>query len=448
MTPLSDAAARFCERLIAQRQADDRLPGLAAAVVRDGVRVWEAGIGLANLGDPAAAPTSDTQFLIGSITKTFTAVMVLQLRDAGTLGLDDLLSDHLSDQPRTGVTLRRLMSHTSGLRREPLGHVWESLEMPPVDDLLRNLDQVPGVLPAGRAFHYSNLAYALLGQVVARYCAGGWDTAVVDLLLRPLHMSRTTTAQVAPAATGMFVDPFSDHATAEPVPDYQALRPAAGLWSTTADLGRWAAFLAEPDPAVLSPDTLDEMSEVGVIRDGRHWNLGWGLGLQLDRRDCGVLVGHNGSMPGFLAGLAVHRPSKIGAVVLTNTTAGTDPQAIAGDLIEAILDLDPPLPKPWRPAPPPPAELDGVLGRWWSEGVEITIRYVAGRLEAKATGAPSDEPPATFTSVGTDQYRATSGRDRGELLQIVRDGSGAPTKLYLATYPYHRRPLAVRQLPR
>src|SRR5206468_9628491 len=128
--------------------------------------VWADTVGLAD--DTGRESTPDTQYRIGSITKTFTAAAVLLLCEDGGLALDDPIERHLPDARFGGLTLRRLLAHSSGLQREPPGEVWETLDFPKGDELLARLADAELVLPAGERWHYSNLAYALLGEVVAR----------------------------------------------------------------------------------------------------------------------------------------------------------------------------------------------------------------------------------------------------------------------------------------
>jgi hypothetical protein len=143
-------------------------------------------------------------------------------------------------------------------------------------------------------------------------------------------------------------------------------------------------------------------------------------------------------MPGFLTAIAVGRAERIGGVVLTSTSAATEPEEIAIALCERALELDPPPPEPWEPGEAPPEELVGVAGRWWSEGEEFVFRFRKGRLEAKIPRLPL--PPGVFERVERDLYRTVARRERGELLRLVRDESGAVVKLYWATYPFTRTP--------
>lgn len=434
------SAAEACLRLVRDKQAERRLPSISATVFRGAERVWYGAAGSAVL-DPATPPTEDTQYRIGSITKTFTAVLVMQLRDAGRLDLDDRIGAFLPDLAHDAPTIRRLLSHLSGLQREPAGDVWESLVPPTRDELIDNAAAAELLLPPNRRWHYSNLAYALLGELVARLSGDTWENVLQARLLDPLGLTRTTHAPVAPYAQGYFVDPYADRATPEPVLEMRGTASAAQLWSTPVDLARWGAFLAKPDPAVLSEDTLAEMTHLHAMADETAWTLAWGLGWMLFRRDATVLVGHTGGMPGHLAALAVSRKDGVGAVVLCNNSAAFEPGPFAFDLVTTWLENDPNPATPWAPGPAVPPGVEGVLGTWWTEGTEFVFSWREGRLHAQPAGAPAAMPPAVFEPAGDDAFKTVSGREQGEWLRVVRDAEGNVRKMYWATYPLTRNPL-------
>ena len=183
----------------------------------------------------------------------------MQARDDGLLDLDDPISAHLDVPAHGDATIRRLLSHTAGFQREPYGDVWDTLVAPDAAGLLAELDRAERVLPNARRFHYSNLAVAVLGQLVARLRGGTWATVLRERILEPLGLAATTVEPPAEAVVGYLVDAYSDAARPEPQLDLGGVGPAAQLWSTAADMARWAAFLAAPeivDPggAVLAPD--------------------------------------------------------------------------------------------------------------------------------------------------------------------------------------------------
>ncbi len=143
----SAATAQDLQRRLRDLQRSARAPGIAAAIVRDGALTWSDSAGLADV-DGGVVPTLDTQYAIGSITKTFTAVLLLQLRDLSRLHLDDRLGEHLRGVAHGDVTLRSLLAHLSGLRREPAagpgGEIWETLQDPGRDELVAGSSEPAG----------------------------------------------------------------------------------------------------------------------------------------------------------------------------------------------------------------------------------------------------------------------------------------------------------------
>ncbi len=421
-------------RLVAAAQAE-RIPSVAAAVVRNGEIVFSDAVGIA---EPGRDATPDDQYRIGSISKTFCAAAVMQLRDAGELGLDDPLTAYVPESAE-GPSIRRLLSHSAGLEREPKGEIWETLKPPTRDEFLAQLSDVENVLEPGRRFHYSNLGFALLGELVRRVAGQPFEDYVDERILRPLGMERTTWRATTPYAKGYFVDPYDERLLPEADMEPGATQSVGGLWSTVGDLARWAAFLADPDPAVLKPETVDEMASVQIMADA-GWKGAYGLGLQLMRDGERIYAGHGGAMPGFLAGLAVARVDKAGAAVLTNTSAGARPNALAMSLVAKSLELDPAESALWVPRDEAPEALRPLLGRWWSEGHEFVFFCRDGKLHARLDPPVAGSEPAVFEPAGDDHFRTVGGLEDGEWLRVVRDEHGAVTKLYWATYAFTRNP--------
>jgi CubicO group peptidase (beta-lactamase class C family) len=431
------APERF-RRLVLEAQSAGRLPSLSAAVFRAGELVWSDAVGLGDV-EQRIEVTADTQYAVASITKTFTAAALLQLRDEGNLDLEDPLSRHLPEAAHGTPTLRRMLSHASGLQREPPGEIWETLEFPDEEELLRGLEEAEQVLPPAAAWHYSNLAYALLGHVVARVSSVPFRDYVQDRLLGPLGLERTTWGPTPPAALPYFVEPYSDAVRREPVLGLGGKSGESGLYSTVGDLARWGAFLCDPDESVLAESSVSEMHDLQVMAEA-DWTRGWGLGIELWRRGDRIFGGHTGGFPGFLSILLYSRRERIGAVLLANTSRWAKLSATGLDLAEAALEELPPELEPWAPEEPPPDEILPLLGRWWSEGDEVIFGWRRGKLEARLAAAPPEREPSVFEPEGEDRFRTVSGRERGELLRVVRDDAGGVVRLYWATYPFTRAP--------
>ena len=415
------------------------MPGVSAAVFRGRDVVWERALGLADVGRGEAV-TAEHTFRIGSITKTFTAILVLQLREESKLSLDDELRAHVAEAP-AGPTVRHALAHLSGIQREPPGEIWETLRPPSREELLAGLAEAEQVLAPGERWHYSNLAYGLLGEIVARLHERPYREVLQERVLDLLGLEHTALEPLAPVATGYYVHPWSDAASVEPDVEMTEATAALGqLWSTTGDLARFGAFLAEGDDAVLAKPMLDEMARVAVMADQDAWTVAWGLGLGLYRRGDRVYAGHGGAMPGFLASLVVSRRSGFGAVVLTNSSAGAKVETLALDLAEAADSLAPPAPVAWAPDEGAPADVAPLLGAWWTEANELRVTWRDGRLRAELLSGSPWNRRCAFAREGDDRWRCIEGRERGELLRVVRDEAGTPVKLYFATYPCTRQP--------
>ncbi|HYJ67584.1 MAG TPA: serine hydrolase domain-containing protein [Nocardioidaceae bacterium] len=418
-------------REVAEVQSATRQPSLVVGVVRSGALVWTSARGR-HAGDTAAGP--DLQYRIGSLTKTMTAIAVLQCRDEGLLDLDAPIGSMLSDEtPFAATPIRRLLSHSGGLPAEPEGPWWERHDGSDFDDLAARVGKQELVLPAGQRFHYSNLAYGLLGELVGRLRGTSWWDVVRTRLLKPIGMRRTTYSPTTPHAQGYSVHPWSGRLDEEPHTDTGAMAPAGQLWSTVEDLARYAAFWLDPDPAVLAPATAEEMRiPVGGGPDS-GLDMAWGLGLELSGGT--TRFGHGGSMPGFLACLAIDPDERIAAVTLSNGTRGGTP-TLAHTLLDIVAEREPRLSGEWVPEP----TIDGadeLLGPWYWGNTPFTLVVRDGMLMLDA-GRPARS--SRLEPVGHDEWRGRDAYFAGESLRVVRREDGTISHLDLATYTLTRTP--------
>ncbi|MEU6016223.1 serine hydrolase domain-containing protein [Streptomyces sp. NPDC047515] len=420
---------------IATAQSEGRAPSLVAAVQRQGQIVWSGSRSCVD----GHAPDADTQFRIGSITKTFTAVLVLRLRDEGLLDLDDPLEKHLPGSGVGGITVHQLLGHSAGLGAESPAPWWERTPGTLRPELADVLGEQPRMHTPGHRHHYSNPGYTLLGALIEKVRGESWAEVLRSEILEPLGMHRTSLQPHAPHAGGWAVHPWADAMLPEPAEDLGLMAPAGQLWSTTGDLLRFAAFLVEGDDRVLCGASVEQMREPSAPTESGAWDSAYGLGVQCARNDGRTLFGHTGSLPGFLAALWFSVEDDVTAVVLTNTTSGPLIGDVAADLVKIVAEAEPRIPEPWRPLPEVDAELLALTGPWYwgtranilrltsDDGLELQPLRGSGR-GARFTA----QPDGTWT--GLDGYYA------GETLRVVRTGDGSVSHLDLGSFVFTREP--------
>jgi D-alanyl-D-alanine carboxypeptidase len=213
------------------------------------------------------------------------------------------------------------------------------------------------------------------------------------------------------------------------------MAPAGQVWSTIADLARYNAFLGAGHPDVLASEWLELAAhpQSGDRHDGLA--SAYGLGFQLGAGGSGMVVGHTGSMPGFLAACFVDRPRRTGAVVLTNATTGVSPGGLATRLLEELEACEPTLPTPWRPTTTVPPELADALGVWHWGNSPFTFALEGGELVGRKDG----ELRYRFRLV-EGRLVGVQGYHAGETLHVVRRDDGSVSHLDIATFIYTRVP--------
>lgn len=396
---------------LARAQHDGRLPTVAACTFDRARETWRGAV-----GGPA-----DGQYRIGSITKTLTAVLVLQCRDEGLLDLADPIGRFVPETGYAAATVADLLAHLSGMQSEPVGPWWERSPGGSFDALVAANDGSGRVAGPGEWFHYSNLGFALLGEAVARLRGEPWWSLVSARLLAPLGMDSTSYAPGAGALPGRSVRHFTGQLDPEPHTDTGAMAPAGQAWSTLDDLVTWGRFLIAGHPDVLAAATVTEMA---VPRCP-----GYALGLQVVPTPTRALVGHTGTMPGFQAGLYVDRAAGTGVALLTNATTGITVPRLAVDLLDEV-PAEPPA-GPWVPTGELPADVAALVGLWFWGNSAYELRLSNGGLDLHdlVRGVRAER-----FERGGDGWVGVAGYHRGERLHV------AERRLTCATFVYTQAP--------
>jgi CubicO group peptidase (beta-lactamase class C family) len=321
---------------------ENRASGIAAAVVRGNDTLLLKGYGKADVEWNIPMPT-DAVFEIGSITKQFTAVAILQLRDSGKLSLDDDIKKWLPDFDTRGnkVTLRRLLDHTSGIKgitEMPEFGLLSSNSRWPRDSAYALIKKYPFEFTTGDAQIYNNSAFWLLGLVVEKASGGTYEDYIEKKIFEPLGMKRSMycnssenierrahgyqlqNGMVRRAPTNVHTWPFA----------------AGSLCSTAGDLVTW--LRAVHGGKVLSSKSYAELITPAKLNDGTVLRYGMGLAVYKDSRGLNT-IGHGGGISGFTSEASWYPDAQAAVVVLMNCNCSIDPGAVGGELAAELLPI-------------------------------------------------------------------------------------------------------------
>jgi len=434
----------------------NRLPGAAVGVVEGGELVFSAGLGFADLATQCH-PDTATLYRIASVTKTFTGTAIMQLRAAGQLQLDDPAVWFLPELkgaaarfgPIEAITIRRLLSHESGLRSEPPGTDWSipRFEGDPARTLA-HVDEIATVIPPNRQLKYSNLGYQLLGEIIARLGGTSYTDYVSEKILQPLGMVSTGFEPLprhlaARAATGYLGRRFSDELEVAPV--MPPIFAEGGLWSCVEDLSRWICLQLDAhrnavgdspgtEGPVLRAEDLREMHRPRYLADD-EWTSAWGISWRAVRRNEVIWIQHSGSLPGYRTNVCFEPRSGIGAIALINGVGDSAELAmglasIARDAARAP-ELKPPLAMPPRYRP--------LLGVYRGLDIVVALEWRDGKL----TFVNQEDPTWRPTLVATDDedtFVVDLGcRESGEPVTFERLADDRVASVHLTAYTLRRQ---------
>lgn len=389
---------------------EHHVPGAAVGIVKGGKLAWSAGFGFADL--VSRRPCDEhTLFQIGSITKTFTAAAILQLCDWRLFGLDEPLGRYIGEfrgvRNRFGtidqITLRRLLTHHSGLVDEPPTGHWKTGTPLMMADIMASIPRLEIAIEPDSAYKYSNLGYAFLGELVARVSGRPYADYVCDEILRPLGMEsscfRIPDTARSIAATGYASHPYEDLPAASVPWDEQAAAPSGepepaggysasgGLRSSVADLARWISFQFSTGEAagegarVLSERSLREMHRVYSTEP--DWKTGYCLAWSATRIGDDIYLHHGGAVPGFLSFIAFNKLYGVGVIALTNSTGHFAHERIGFETLETIVSWEKESRADAAAAAEPvptPEHFRPFLGRYHSPLGDLQVEFRNGQL--------------------------------------------------------------------
>jgi CubicO group peptidase (beta-lactamase class C family)/D-alanyl-D-alanine dipeptidase len=428
-------ATQILERWIGKEVALKGLPALSIALVDDQQIVWARGFGWADILRKAPA-TAETAYRVGSVSKLFTDLAVMQLVEAGRLDLDapveKLLPEFRPGNPfQVPITPRQLMSHRSGLVREPpVGHYFDP-DPPPLAQVIRSLASTTLVFEPGKRTKYSNAGIAVVGAVVERVRGEPFAQAIAHALLEPLGMSRSSFAP-GPAladatARGMM---WSYDGRAVPTPTFLlGTGPAGNLVSTVTDLGRFLSFLfadgrSAGGGVIVKPATLRLMIEPQFAKPGE--SPGFGLGFSLSELDNKRCIGHRGAVYGFATELAALTDAKLGSVVITTADCANGfARHVGQTALRFMLDARSgrPLPSLEATGPIPRAHARQLAGRYARGNMVIDLVERNGKVFLSPFGdGMTVELRALGGDLVVDDRLARGSRLKVEKDRIALDG--------------------------
>ena len=342
-------AIRLIDTWLEAQRDYDHLPGISVAIVTDQDTLWSKGYGMADL-EKKAPSSPNTIYSICSISKLFTSVAIMQLRDAGKLRLEDLVSDRLpwfnlkQQYPDTGpITIRSLLTHSSGLPRESDYPYWSGPDFPfpSREQVKAKLGNQKTLYPPSTYFQYSNLGLTLLGEIVAQVSGVPYQQYIQENILKPLRLAATRTELPESLWRGQLATGYSAlnrEGKRSMLPFFQAkgITPAAGFSSTVEDLARFASWqfrlLEKGGKEILKASTLREMHRVHWVDP--DWKTTWGLGFAVREVDGQSMVGHSGGCPGYSSILNIDPHERQAFIVMINA-CGVSP----GRYAEGMRDI-------------------------------------------------------------------------------------------------------------
>jgi CubicO group peptidase (beta-lactamase class C family) len=362
METLAPSTRSAVESFVADWVSDHRIPGAAVAIVDPDGEVYAEGFGARNLerNEPA---TPDTLFGIGSCTKSITALAVVQLAEAGALALDDPVADylpHLDDAPGDPITVRELLSHTSGMPSDglagplitrPLGLGHVEVPLSSDDDFRRHVQGSADrrVTDRETCFYY-NSGYTMLGEVVEAVTGDSYASYVREAVLDPLGMDRSTFDREAFETDDDRMTPYVERegsSTPSEFPFDDLIHAPGGLVSSVREVGEYVRLYVNGgslDGTTLVPDAaVEEMTTprgaFGTTVDGRE--VGYGYGLMTEPFLGDTLVGHGGSIGVSNAWFGHLEDAELGVAVACTSSPETHPMAVGPAVLSILRGTDP-----------------------------------------------------------------------------------------------------------
>jgi CubicO group peptidase (beta-lactamase class C family)/D-alanyl-D-alanine dipeptidase len=429
------AAVAELEKFIAREVDDKKFPSLSIALVDNQHVVWAKGFGYQDRAHKLPA-TAETVYRVGSVSKLFTDVAIMQLVEEGKLDLDAPLAKYVPDfkpiykPEHKPITLRMLMAHHSGLIREPpIGNYFDPTE-PSLEKSIGSLNGIELVYAPNEREKYSNAAIGLVGYTLQKTQGEKFETYVQKKVLDPLGM-KLSAFEPTPTVRKNLAEAlmWTYHGREFPAPTFElGVTPAGCMYSTVLDLAKFQSCLFADgkigDKQLIKPETLKEMFRPQFAKG--EGERGFGLGFMVGELEGKKRIGHGGAIYGFATEFAALPSEKLGVVVVCSRDVSNAAMTrIANDALRQMLAVKAgkPLPKIETSEPLSPEEARSLVGRYQSADRAFDLFESAGRLflvpknggyiiQLRKSGMDliADDPQAWGFKLGRDGDNLTLGK--------------------------------------
>jgi D-alanyl-D-alanine carboxypeptidase len=317
------ALDRALDKYVQEKMRSDHIVGLSLAVMKDGQVIKVKGYGFANIETHTPA-TPNTAYKIASISKQFLASAIMLLVAEGKVSLDDPVSKYLPDVPESwkAMKVRHVLNHTSGLppqrdKDDPPG--FEPYKSDSDIDTIRRAYPVPLGAAPGDQWHYSNLGYFVVGEIITQASGQPWSDFIASRIFSPVGMTATrttSTTDIIPNRSAGYEIKDGKLINAE---NWIALRPSGAFFTTVLDMAKWDVALYTDK--VISSSMRDQMWALTTLTDGT--SVQYGLGWFTGHWNNGLWVSHSGGTPGFVSEFERFVDARLSVIVLMNTTSGS-----------------------------------------------------------------------------------------------------------------------------
>lgn len=318
--------------IVKQMMEKQKIVGLSLAVIKNGQALVNKGYGLAN-AELNVPVNSETVIRLGSVSKQFFTTAIMKLMEEGKLSIDDSVRKFFPDAPETWrpITIKNLMSHTSGLQRE--GPAYDNFKIQPDINIIKSAYSLPLVFKTGEKYQYCNLAYFMLAEIIKQVSGMPWQDYIQSALFIPAGMHNSYLTDFYSIIPNRADGYMHMHDTLVNATSMFGIRPSGGFLSTSSDMIKWEKVIREKK-MILTKDHWEQLWQPFIkTSDKTESKEYYGFGWAIDEYKGHQLIVHGGSNIGFRSVFARFVKEGLSIIILTNTDEA-NPRAIANALAD------------------------------------------------------------------------------------------------------------------